>query len=164
LKKFIKELLVTLLLILIITSAIGYFKSKSVNESALNILLNKKTIYNEKVSNLINNKVLIVHFWGTWCPVCNQEIYNISNLSKNSDFIIITIAYNSGSNKDIKEFMSKKGVNFYVVNDKDGQITKAFKINTFPTTIFYSKDRKKVIKDSGYLSKIGFLARVKGVK
>ena len=163
-KKFIKELFIFAILIAVISTGIGYYKSKNVNENALKILTDKKTINNKSVNSLIKNKILVLNFWGTWCPICKQEIYNISNLSKKDDFIIITVAYNSGEDRDIKEFLKQKGVNFYVVNDKDGKITKAFKISTFPTTIFYSKDRKKVIKDSGYISTAGFLARVKGVK
>jgi thiol-disulfide isomerase/thioredoxin len=163
-KKFIKETLFFIIIFIIATSIIGYIRSANTNENALNLLKNYKTIDNKDISMLIKNKILVLNFWGTWCPICKQEIYNISNLSKKDDFIIITIAYNSGEDKDIKEFLKQKGVNFYVVNDKDGKITKAFKISTFPTTIFYSKDRKKVIKDSGYISTAGFLARVKGVK
>ncbi len=57
--------------------------------------------------------------------------------------------------------MEKKGVNFIVVNDNSGEIAKAFNISTYPTTIFYSPDRERVIKDSGYLTYGGYLIRKK---
>ena len=165
LKKYLKEGLITIFLIFIVSTIIGYYRSSNVKANNLNILKNYTTIDGVKVDKILNqNKPLILNFWGTWCPVCNQEVSTLSSLAKRDDFILITVAVNSGSKQDIKEFMQKKGIKFLVINDKDGKLANRFNISVFPTTIFFNSKRDNIIKDSGYTTKAGFLARVKLVE
>jgi len=166
LKKWLKEIVVTALLIIIATSAIGYFRSSSVEaKSSFEVLKNKTSIDGKSINALLEQKKpLVVNFWGTWCPVCNQEVSTIDKIAKDKSIVLITVAVNSGLDSDIKSYMQKKGVDFLVINDNKGAIAKAFNITTYPTTIFYSPNRQKVIKDSGYLSYLGYLARKKLVE
>jgi len=165
LKKYLKEGLITIFLIFIVSSIIGYYRSSNVKANNLNILKNYTTIDGVKVDKILNQKKpLILNFWGTWCPVCNQEVSTLSSLAKRDDLILITVAVNSGSNQEIKEYMQKKGIKFIVINDNEGKIAKKFNINIFPTTIFFNSKRDNIIKDSGYTTKAGFLARVKLVE
>ncbi len=165
LKKYLKEFLVITVTIFTVSNLIGYFRSRDVQVIGnLEAVRSAITINGQKVGSLIKpDKPLVINFWGTWCPVCAREVYNISSLSKNKDFTLITVAVNSGSDEEIKKYMQEKGVNYTVINDKNGALAKRFKITTYPTTVFISSSGKKVIKDSGYLTKPGFLARVKMV-
>jgi len=162
-KKYVKEIATLLITIFIITNLVSIYKSKDVDaKSSLKLLESRVDINGIEIEPLIKQrKPLVINFWGTWCPVCNQEVSNIDKIAKDGDIILITVAVNSGSDKEIKEFMEKKGVNFIVVNDNSGEIAKAFNISTYPTTIFYSPDRERVIKDSGYLTYGGYLIRKK---
>ena len=165
-KKYLKEAIILALMVFIVTNVVSYYKSSSINaKDSYKILKNKISINGIKLNNIImQKKPLIVNFWGTWCPVCNQEISNIEKISKDKDIILITVAVNSGSNRDIKDFLIRKNVHFLVVNDYNGDIARAFNITTYPTTIFYNINREKIIKDSGYLSYPGYLARKKLVE
>jgi len=164
-KKIIKEGLKLAILLLIVTNVISYFRTKDINaKDNLEIILNATTINGKSVKDIIKkDKPLIINFWGTWCPICAQEVSTLSKLAKRGDFTLITVASKSGSGQDIKSYMQKKGVNFIVINDSNGDIANKFKISVFPTTLFYSSNRKSIIKDSGYTTYAGFLARVKGV-
>ena len=166
LKKYLKDGLITLFLIFIVTTIVGYYRSSSVKvDSNLKIVENSTSINGVKIATILKQKrPLILNFWGTWCPVCNQEVSTLSSLAKRDDLILITVAVNSGSNQEIKEYMQKKGIKFIVINDKDGKIAKEFNISIFPTTIFFNSKRDSIIKDSGYTTKAGFLARVKLVE
>jgi thiol-disulfide isomerase/thioredoxin len=129
------------------------------------MLLKEKTINGLSVKEILKSKKpLVINFWGTWCPVCNQEVSTLSKLAKRDDIILLTIAVNSGANSDIKQYMQKKGINFLVINDNNSKLAKAFNISVFPTTVFLSSDRKNIIKDSGYTTQAGFLARIKLVE
>jgi len=159
-KKYLKEALIAAVLIFIVTNVVGYYRSSSVNvDGTYKLLRDAKTIDGRKVSDIIDaKKPLVVNFWGTWCPVCAQEVSTLSNLAKRDDLVLITVAVNS---QNIKDYMKKKGVKFIVIDDKDAKIAKAFNISVYPTTVFYNISREKTIKDSGYTTKAGFLARVK---
>ena len=161
-KKFLKELIFIALAIFIVTNIVGYFRGSSVKSDALTLLAQEKSINNKDISKIIDkNKVLVINFWGTWCPICMRELSTIQKLSKRDDIILITIANQSGNDDELKEFMKQKGLNYIVINDNSGKLTKAFNITIFPTNIFYSKDRKHSIADSGYISEVGFNLRVK---
>jgi len=166
LKKYIKEILITIVLIFVVTNVIGYFRSSSVKVAPnYSLLLKEKTIYGLSVKDILKSKKpLVINFWGTWCPVCNQEVSTLSKLAKRDDIILLTIAVNSGANSDIKQYMQKKGINFLVINDNNSKLAKAFNISVFPTTVFLNSDRKNIIKDSGYTTQAGFLARIKLVE
>jgi len=160
LKKYIKEIVIALILIFLSTSVIGYFRSASVKSNNLDLIKSATTIDGKKIK--IDNKPLILTFWGTWCPVCSQEVYNLDTIAKK--YNVITVAVNSGSNDDIKKYLKKKGVNFKVINDYNGKFAKIFNISVFPTTIYYSSSKNKIIKDSGYTTKAGMIARIKLVE
>jgi len=163
-KKFIKEIIFIALAVIVVTNVIGYIRGKSVKGSSLEVLMQKETINGKKVKDLVDkNRVLVVNFWGSWCPICLRELGTIEKLSKRDDITLITVANNSGDNKKLKEFMKSKNINYIVVNDSNGKISNAFKIDTFPTNIFYSKDRNNSIVDSGYISEVGFNLRIKMV-
>ena len=165
-KKYIKEGLIIAFMVLIVTNVVSFYRSSSVvAKDNYKLLEDKTTIDGKKVKDLLaQKKPLVINFWGTWCPVCNQEVDNIDKIAKDKDVVLITVAVNSGKNMDIKEFLTRKNVHFMSVNDDNGEIAKAFNITTYPTTIFYSINRDKIIKDSGYLSYGGYLARKKLVE
>ena len=129
------------------------------------MLLEEKTVNGLNVKDILKSKKpLVINFWGTWCPVCNQEVSILSKLANRDDIILLTVAVNSGANSDIKEYMQEKDIDFLVINDNNSKLAKSFNISVFPTTIFLSSDRKNIIKDSGYTTLAGFLARVKLVE
>ena len=162
-KKYLKEALIATVLIFIVTNVVGYYRGSSVKvDGNYKLLKNATAINGKKVSDIISvKKPLVVNFWGTWCPVCAQEVSTLSTLAKRDDLVLITVAVNSQDNKNIKNYMQKKGIKFIVINDYNGKIAKAFNIGVYPTTIFYNTNRDKTIKDSGYTTEAGFLARVK---
>ncbi len=163
-KKWIKELIIMGLILIVASGIIGYYRSSSVNTD-LKLIENLKTIDNRAIKDILaQKKPLILNFWGTWCPVCNQEVSTLSKLAKREDITLLTIASNSGSNSEIQSYMQKKGISFLVINDQSGSLAKAFGISVFPTTLFYNSKRTKTIKDSGYTTYPGFLARIKLVE
>ncbi len=130
-----------------------------------NLLIQSKTINNQNVNSLIDNKKpLLVNFWGTWCPDCRKELNTIEKLSKNQNFTLITVVQGAGSNDDIKEFMQKRNLDFIVINDKNDKLVTAFQILGYPTTYFYSTNRVLTkIKRAGAMSYDKYLEFVKFV-
>ncbi len=130
------------------------------------LLMQSETIDNRGVESLIDkNKPLLVHFWGSWCPDCRKELNIIEKLSKNSDITLITVAQGSGSNKEIKEFMKSRNLDFVVINDKNDKLVTAFKILGYPTTYFYSTNRVLTkIKRAGPMSYDKYLEFINFIK
>jgi len=108
------------------------------------------------------SKPIIVHFWGSWCPVCKAEIANINSLAK--DYEVITVAVNSGSDQEIKDFLIKQGLTFKVINDASGDIASSFGIEVFPTTLIYDSNGTLQFSEVGYRTVAGLIGRMLFVK
>jgi len=145
--KYTKELIVLIIIVTIFSNGVSLYRSMSLNKIAIPPSLHVEV-----------NKPIMLHFWATWCPVCKAEIDNIQRLSK--DYQVITIAVKSGSNEDIQEYLSKHGLDFKVINDKEANLAREFGISIYPTTIIYDKNKKLIFSDIGYTSTWGLYLRM----
>lgn len=98
-------------------------------------------------------KVVMLNFWGTWCPPCRKEIPDLVNLQKkyNKDGLeIVGITLNSGSAKDIQKFADKKQINYTILtdfsNDETHEVTNLYgqtlgqPISSIPTTLLIDRE------------------------
>jgi peroxiredoxin len=96
-------------------------------------------------------KVVLLHFWATWCPPCRDEIPELNELNKKmSDraFAIYAVSTDDAA-VDVKDFMKKNPVKFSVVMDFHGAATKKFyKVFMMPTSFLI--DRNGTIVDIFY--------------
>jgi len=162
--KPLKEIAIWIAVIIITASIIGYIRAPKDNIN-LSKLQDYTTLKGKRVSELLSkDRVIIVHFWGTWCPVCRSEIDTIEKLSKRDDIILITIASSSGSDRELKEWLRDRDLDFIVINDSNSKLARELGVNLFPTTLYFSKTKEFKFSDSGYTSYMGFLARVKLLK
>lgn len=98
-------------------------------------------------------KVVMLNFWGTWCPPCRKEIPDLINLQKkyNKEGLeIVGITLNSGSAAEIQKFVDKKQMNYTVLTDMGNNETQAVTnlygqavgqpISSIPTTFIIDRE------------------------
>ncbi len=98
-------------------------------------------------------KVVMLNFWGTWCPPCRKEIPDLVNLQKkyNKDGLeIVGITLNSGSAKEIQKFADSKNMNYTILtdfgNDETITVTNLYgqaigqPISAIPTTLIIDRE------------------------
>lgn len=161
LKKWIKEIMFFLTFFLAAGIIINSFRQPEVPGNVLQNLQHPIIGAQEDYS-LPKSKPLIVHFWGIWCPVCKTEIANINSLAK--DYEVITVAVNSGSDKDIKDFLDKQNLKLRVINDQNGEIASSFDIGVYPTTLIYDSNGTLRFNEVGYRTVAGMIGRMLFVK
>ena len=71
---------------------------------------------------MLQDKPVLIYFWGTWCPVCRQTSPSVQKIAQTSDYPVVSIAVSSGSNQDIQQYMQQKGLSFTTVNDQEGEL------------------------------------------
>lgn len=155
-KKYIKEGIFFIIILIIIVNGISYYKSLDLNKNKLDI--QTFTLLDNNKYTLAENKPILIHFWATWCPICKVEAPNIQELSK--DYEVITIAVQSGSKKEIEEYLAENKLTFNVVEDKDNFYSQKFNIKVFPTTLIYDKDKNLKFSEVGYSTTIGLYSRM----
>jgi len=103
-------------------------------------------------------KVVMLNFWGTWCPPCRREIPDFIKLMEkyNKDGLeIVGVTLTSGSAEKIQQFVDSNGMNYTLLTDIDNNETQAVtsrygevtgeRINGIPTTF--------IIDRNGYIVK-----------
>lgn len=155
-KKYLISFIKYAIFFIVVINLVSYYKSLDLNKNKLEIrsfeLLDGTNYEIEK------DKPLLIHFWATWCPICALEEQNIETISK--DYQVITIATQSGSSEEIKEYLEKNNLSFKVVNDNLATLSREFNIKAFPTTFIYDKNQNLKFSEVGYSSTFGLKLRL----
>jgi thiol-disulfide isomerase/thioredoxin len=105
------------------------------------------------------NEPLLIHFWATWCPICEMENDNIQNVAK--DYRTLNIAIQSGSDKEITEYANKNNLKLdNIINDKSGTLATFFGVTGTPTSFIISPSGKISSKEVGYMTELGLRFRL----
>ncbi|MCX7908477.1 MAG: TlpA family protein disulfide reductase [Ignavibacteria bacterium] len=104
-----------------------------------------------KFSEFAKGKIVLLNFWGTWCPPCRREIpdlIEVHNESEGKDFVVVGITLErdvENAETIVKDFVNQKGIRYINIIDKDQSIARAYGgINAVPTTFIIDKKGKIV--------------------
>ncbi len=96
-------------------------------------------------------KVVLLEFWGTWCPPCRQSVPELQQLHERmegEDFKIIAIAINDKLNK-VRKFAEENKVTYTIVLD-DKDVDDVYRVHTIPTTMLLDKEGNIALTHRGY--------------
>lgn len=161
-KKIVKEIAITLLLLFVLANVMSYIRKPDLVNNTFPQTKSQLIDGTYFETSKTNGKPIIVHFWALWCPTCKLEASNIQALSEKYE--VLTIAVQSGSDEALKKYMDENGFTYKVINDKNGNWAKEFKIGAFPTTFIYDKKGELYFTEVGYTTTAGLLARMKIVE
>ncbi len=116
------------------------------------------TLKGDYVSIKKSAKPVLLHFWATWCRICEWEQGTIESLAK--DYSVISIVIQSGDDEEVKNYIKKNGISIPVINDKFGQFAMDYGVRGVPSSFVI--DRHGVIRavEVGYTSEIGLRLRL----
>jgi len=85
-------------------------------------------------------KPAVLWFWTPWCPFCNAEAPNVSQVAAaNPDVTFVGVAARSDVSA-MQGFVSKYNLNFTNLNDVDGAIWARYNVPWQPAYVFYRAD------------------------
>ena len=88
-------------------------------------------------SSEFRNNVVVLDFWATWCAPCVEEIPNLNALQRkyaDRRVLIVSIVLESGSVKDIRQFLTRHPIDYKVLIGNDAVVNK-YKVIGFPMTL-----------------------------
>jgi peroxiredoxin len=157
LKKFFREALILLLMVMIVSVAVNLYKTWNVERGPAPELL-FATIDGKPVMVQPVGEPQLVHFWATWCPICSLEQDSIQSISE--DYPVVTVAMQSGNEEELRQFMLKEGLSFSVIADEFGEIAKQWSVTGVPASFIIAPDGNIRFVEVGYTSEIGLRARL----
>ncbi|WP_199203294.1 protein disulfide oxidoreductase [Mycobacterium sp. shizuoka-1] len=88
----------------------------------------------------LQGKPAVLWFWTPWCPFCNQEAPNVSQVAAaNPQVTFVGVAARSDV-AQMQAFVSKYNLNFTTLNDADGSIWARFNVPWQPAYVFLRPD------------------------
>jgi cytochrome c biogenesis protein CcmG/thiol:disulfide interchange protein DsbE len=95
----------------------------------------------------LRGKVVMVHFWATWCPPCVEEMPTIDKLYRTltgKDLMILAVSVDEGGEGAVRSFIQQNKLGLPVLLDPGGDVARLYGTYKFPET--YIVDRQGVVR------------------
>jgi thiol-disulfide isomerase/thioredoxin len=101
----------------------------------------------------LRGKVVLLDFWGTWCPPCRESLPSLRDLnkrySKEKAFMMISVSVNDEED-NWRDFTTKNQMVWPQAFDRENKIRRAFQVTKFPTYILIDHEGIIRLRVSGY--------------
>ncbi len=102
-----------------------------------------------KLSDLseYRGRVVMLHFWATWCPPCVDEIPTLERLYRTfsgKDFELLAVSADEDGAEAVTPFMRRNGLTLPVLLDPNRSIAKLYGTFKYPET--YILDRNGIVR------------------
>jgi len=105
-----------------------------------------------------HEKPILVHFWATWCKVCELEESSINSIAR--DYPVISLASQSGSFAEVKKFKLENGLAFPIIVDQQGLLAKEWGVVGFPSSFIVDENNNIRFVEVGYTTEFGLRLRL----
>lgn len=110
------------------------------------------------IAQLSVDKPMLLYFWGSWCHFCEFVSPSIQSI-KDEGTEVLGVALKSGSEEEVKAYLSQNRYTFASLNDPHGTFSQGWDIQATPT-ILIVKDGKIISHTTGYTSYVGLKFRL----
>ncbi|MGM0751313.1 MAG: thiol-disulfide oxidoreductase ResA [Bacillota bacterium] len=170
-----RRLLIRTIILIVLTSAVAYTLYANftkdergqlkVGDQAPDFVLEDMEGNKHRLSDYEGQGVFL-NFWGTWCKPCEREMPYMNNqYEKYKDQGVQILAVNVGeSDFLINRFVSKHGLEFPILVDKEEEVQNAYGIDPLPTTFLINPqgEIEKII--TGTMSEDDIIEDLESVK
>ncbi|NBV87631.1 MAG: protein disulfide oxidoreductase [Verrucomicrobia bacterium] len=106
----------------------------------------------------LEQKPVLIYFWGSWCGVCKAMQGSISRVAE--DHRVISVALRSGSASDIRSYMEGQGFKVPTIPDPEGRIGEAYGVRGVPALFFLDQTGRIRTATVGFTTEPGIRLRL----
>jgi thiol-disulfide isomerase/thioredoxin len=158
LKKNIRTVLLYLVILLVLSQAVSWWKSRDAltgNLSEFDVVTMDGSRF--AVADHAGKPVLL-YFWATWCPICDLQKSSIQSIAQ--EYPVISIASWSEGQTEVSRYMQENDLTFPVMLDEDGQLAQSFGLKGVPASFILSPDGQINYVETGYTTELGLRFRL----
>ncbi|WPL12786.1 MULTISPECIES: protein disulfide oxidoreductase [Thiorhodovibrio] len=78
----------------------------------------------------LRGEPVLVHFWGTWCPVCRLMDGTVARIAE--DHAVVSVALQSGSAPEVRAYLEEHALELPAVLDPDGRLARDWGVSGVP--------------------------------
>ncbi len=97
---------------------------------------------NVSLSRFRGKQAVLLAFWATWCPHCNEAVPRLSAIDAgplSGKLKLLALDFMESREK-VGAFVQKKGVGYTVLLDRRGKVARSYGVLGIPTYILVGKD------------------------
>ncbi len=117
------------------------------------VLIGANLLNGETIDLARMEKPVLVHFWATWCRICQFEHASIQRIA--NDYPVISIASQSGEAAKVLAFMRNEALSFPVILDEYGKIFQKWGGMGYPTSFIIDKNNQVKFVETGFTTEMG---------
>lgn len=142
----LRIMILTIVVLLAFPSGIHAFELKPVSEAAKPDFILQDTDGKSVPLKAFKGRVVLVHFFATWCEPCREELPALSRFLNRSAASISVVAISvADADQRVKQFFERTPINFPVLLDRDRTVAKSWKVETLPSTYILDANMKPVL-------------------
>jgi len=105
-----------------------------------------------KLSDL-RGRLVVLNFWATWCTPCRTEMPEFQEIYQRNEQDLVVLGINlEESPSDIQDFVSPLNITYPILLDKEGLVSRQYKVIQLPNTYFIDRQGIFRIRHIGFLS------------
>lgn len=156
-KKILKNLFSLLLTLIILSQLLDFIRRPNISPHLTNQVLYDLEQQPFFLAQLSQQRPVILYFWGSWCGYCRYTSPAVEKLYQ-ENIPVVSIALQSGSPEQVKNYLAEHQYHFPTVNDHNGELAKQWDISVTPS-ILIIKQGKLYTATTGLTSYWGIKAR-----
>jgi peroxiredoxin len=109
-------------------------------------------------------KWVLVNFWATWCPPCLKEIpelVSLHNAHHDKDLLVIGVAMDSGSNREVAGFAKAHGISYPVVMGDRNIASQFGEIEVLPVSYLFNPKGEQADYQAGEVTRASVEAYIR---
>lgn len=103
-------------------------------------------------------KVLALHVWADWCPICRAEEASVTRVQ--TDWPVMTIAMRSGDAAQVEKVMRQRGLSWPAWVDERGVWAQQLGVGAVPAFLVLDAQGQIRASSVGYTTEWGMLLRL----
>jgi peroxiredoxin len=96
-------------------------------------------------------KLVLLHFWATWCMPCRVEMPGMETLwqkYKDDGLVILAVSVDEGGKSRVEKYRQIFGLSFPILLDPESELNDLYQVSNMPTSFVIDADGRIV----GYVS------------
>jgi thiol-disulfide isomerase/thioredoxin len=160
-RRWVRWMLDGVFIVAVITAVSAWQTRNHIRDEPLPVRALPRLDWNGEQTLSSEGKPTLIAFWAPWCRVCGAEVQNLNWVQRvaGEKARVVSVVLDYEDLTSVRGFIAQHGLELPVFLG-DGQASRAFRVQVFPTVYFVDGQGRVKRSVSGYTTTLGLLWRL----